>query len=47
VSEKKPWFKPNSGGIGVHPATWQGWAILIGIIAVLVCVVVLFRTHVL
>jgi len=46
-NEKKPWFASNAGGMGVHPQTWQGWVLLLGIVVVIVCVVVLFHTGVL
>jgi hypothetical protein len=28
------WFKPKRYGIGVAPATWRGWAALLGILIV-------------
>ena len=43
-SGRKPWFGPNRVGLGYHPQTWQGWGILIAVIAVIVIVVVLLRT---
>jgi len=42
-NEKKSWFRQNSGGMGFHPQTWQGWALLIGIVVVIVCVVVVLK----
>jgi len=41
---RKPWFARNRGGAGFHSASWQGWAIITLGIAVIVTVVVLFRT---
>jgi len=38
-----PWFAPNRAGFGYHPQTWQGYLILIGAVAVIVCVVVFVR----
>jgi hypothetical protein len=43
----KRWFRPNQSGPGWHPSSWQGWLILLGIVAAFVIVVVLFRTGVL
>jgi len=31
---KKPWFAPNSGGVGYHPQTWQGVLIIVLIVVV-------------
>ncbi|MCL2736670.1 MAG: hypothetical protein FWD75_08610 [Propionibacteriaceae bacterium] len=44
--QKKPWFVKNSSGMGSHPATWQGWVILLGVIIVIACIVILIKTHV-
>lgn len=44
---RKAWFRPNSSGLGWHPSSWQGWLVLGGIVAVIVVVIVLFRTGVL
>lgn len=41
------WFRPNRSGPGWHPASWQGWLIIVGVVAALVALVVLFRTGVL
>lgn len=43
----KGWFRPNRAGPGWHPGIWQGWLVLIGAVAVIVVVVVLFNTGVL
>lgn len=43
MSKDKPWFAANSSGPGFHPVTWQGWLVLIGIIAVIVVVVLVVR----
>lgn len=34
--EEGYWFVPKMFGIGVKPATWQGWAITIGFAALLI-----------
>ncbi|TPG53023.1 hypothetical protein [Sphingomonas glacialis] len=36
LGEADYWFVPKMFGIGVKPATWQGWAITIGFAAVLI-----------
>jgi hypothetical protein len=43
----KPLFAPNRSGPGWHPSSWQGWLIVIVVVAAIVTVVVLFRTGVL
>ncbi|HEX4399980.1 MAG TPA: hypothetical protein VHZ98_01490 [Galbitalea sp.] len=43
----KRWFRPNQAGAGWHPSSWQGWLILVVIVAAIVTLVVLFRTGVL
>jgi hypothetical protein len=45
--ERKPWFGPNRSGVGYRPYRWQGWLILLGVVAAIVILVVLFRTGVL
>jgi len=41
--QKKPLFVANSSGIGGHPASALGWVILLGAIAVIVCLVIVLR----
>ena len=43
MRSNKSWFVQNRNGPGYHPATWQGWLILVGVIAVIAVVVVLLR----
>jgi hypothetical protein len=43
-SPRSPWFGSNGSGLGYHPQTWQGWAILLAVVAVIVTLVVLLRT---
>lgn len=45
--KRKPWFGPNRSGVGFRPYAWQGWLILVVVVAAIVTVVVLFRTGVL
>lgn len=45
---RRPWFGPKRVGFGVRPQSWQGWAAILGLIAVLVVValvVVLLTAH--
>jgi uncharacterized membrane protein HdeD (DUF308 family) len=37
------WFKPKRYGYGVTPATWQGWALTLGTVAVIVAVSLYLR----
>ncbi len=30
------WFKPKRYGYGATPVTWQGWAVVLGTVAVMV-----------
>jgi hypothetical protein len=46
AKERKPWFGPNRSGVGYRPYRWQGWVILLGIVAAIIALVVLFRTGV-
>ena len=45
--QRKPWFGPNRSGVGFRPYTWQGWLVLLVVVAVIVTVVVCFRVGVL
>ncbi|MEO7122137.1 MAG: hypothetical protein ABI400_03255 [Lacisediminihabitans sp.] len=47
ATTRKRWFGRNQTGIGFRPYTWQGWSILVLVVAAIVTVVVLFRTGVL
>ncbi len=37
------WFKPKRYGYGAMPTTWQGWALIIGIVAAMVAVSLYLR----
>jgi hypothetical protein len=39
----KYWFKPKRYGYGATPVAWQGWALVLGIVAVMVAVSVYLR----
>lgn len=38
VAEKKPWFGRNRTGLGYHPTSWQGWAVVLVVVAAIVLV---------
>jgi hypothetical protein len=37
------WFKPKRYGYGATPVTWQGWAVTLGTVAVMVAVSLFLR----
>jgi Na+-transporting NADH:ubiquinone oxidoreductase subunit NqrB len=37
------WFKPKRYGYGATPTTWQGWALTLGTVVVMVAVSVFLR----
>jgi len=37
------WFKPKRYGYGATPVTWQGWALIFGIVLAMVAVSVMLR----
>ena len=37
------WFKPKRYGYGATPTTWQGWAVTLGTVAVMVAVSLFVR----
>lgn len=43
----RPWFRRNGSGPGYHPSAWQGWLIIVAVVAAIVTIVVLLRTGVL
>ena len=45
--KRDPWFGPNRVGVGFRPYTWQGWLILVVVVAAVVAAVGLLRTGVL
>jgi hypothetical protein len=32
------WFRPKRYGYGATPVTWQGWALILGVVAAMVAV---------
>jgi hypothetical protein len=34
----RPWFGPKRVGYGLRPQTWQGWAVLLACVAVVIVV---------
>jgi hypothetical protein len=39
MTERKPWFAPNRAGAGFHPASWQGWIVMLVVVAAIVLIV--------
>ena len=39
------WFKPKRYGYGATPTTWQGWALILGTVAVMVAVSIVLRRN--
>jgi hypothetical protein len=37
------WFKPKRYGYGATPVTWQGWAVTLGTVAIMVAVSLFLR----
>ncbi len=40
MAEHKPWFGPKRFGVGIGPASWQGWVLTI---VVAIAIIVLVR----
>jgi hypothetical protein len=34
----RPWFGPKRVGFGLRPQTWQGWAIVLGVAAIVIAI---------
>jgi hypothetical protein len=43
VSERKRWFAPNRGGVGLHPTSWQGWVIILAVAAAILVIILAAR----
>ena len=39
MSDHRPWFGPKRVGYGLRPQTWQGWAMILVPLAVILVVV--------
>lgn len=39
----RPWFRRKRMGFGVTPQTWQGWAVTLAAVVVIVVLVALLR----
>jgi ABC-type dipeptide/oligopeptide/nickel transport system permease subunit len=37
----RPWFGPKRIGYGLRPQTWQGWAIVLAVVAVVIAIAVI------
>lgn len=40
-SEHRPWFGPKRIGWGIRPQAWQGWAITVAVVAIIIAVGIL------
>lgn len=36
---RRPWFGPKRIGFGIRPQTWQGWAVVLVAVALVIAVV--------
>ena len=36
MSEGPEWFAPKRYGLGATPVTWQGWALTLGLVGILI-----------
>jgi hypothetical protein len=43
--KSKPWFRTTRAGVGWIPQSWQGWLILLAIVASVVVIVVLVKNR--
>lgn len=34
-STRRPWFGPKRVGFGIRPQTWQGWAVVVALVLVI------------
>jgi hypothetical protein len=39
------WFKPKRFGYGATPTTWQGWALILGVVVLAIAIVRLVRSN--
>jgi len=46
MTDGPEWFAPKRYGIGSVPVTWQGWALTIAFVALLVAIVLTLRGQV-
>ncbi|MGA8114368.1 MAG: hypothetical protein WCA46_11945 [Actinocatenispora sp.] len=40
-NERRAWFGPKRIGFGIRPQTWQGWTVVLTLVAVIVVASVL------
>jgi uncharacterized membrane protein HdeD (DUF308 family) len=43
---KKIWFKAKRYGWGWYPATWQGWLVVLGYLAIFAVLIAIFETNI-
>jgi hypothetical protein len=39
------WFRPKRFGYGATPTTWQGWALIFGVVVLAIAIVRLVRSN--
>ncbi len=42
---RRPWFGPKRVGFGIRPQTWQGWLVVLIVLAVFTAVLIVTTTH--
>ena len=45
MSDDPSWFAPKRYGIGSTPVTWQGWAVTLGFVAIMIILAFTLRRH--
>ena len=43
MTDGPEWFRPKRYGFGATPVTWQGWALILGFVAIVYAVILAFR----
>jgi hypothetical protein len=43
TSDRRPWFGPKRVGFGLRPQTWQGWTVVVVVVAAVIVAVSLLR----
>jgi hypothetical protein len=43
TSDRRPWFGRKRVGFGLRPQTWQGWTVVVVVVAAVIVAVSLLR----
>lgn len=43
--DSRPWFGPKHVGFGLRPQTWQGWVVIILVVAAVIVVRLVVARH--